>query len=134
MAIIVNTIPKEGFKYIPKNQKEEEKPFFVHVKPLNSKDLLELEDSVVVKKGEDTVYLASGSFAFKVVQKTLQAWEGIEDASGKNLVLKKDIHGLASEESIGRIPTEYITEISTAIAAISRDPSLYQLYFDAEEA
>ena len=80
------------------------------------------------------MYLASGSFAFKVVQKALQSWSGIEDQEGKPLVLKKELTGQSAEESVSRIPTEYITEISNAVSAISRDPSLHQLYFTEEEA
>lgn len=134
MAIVVTSTPKEGHKYTPISQRGKENPFFVYVKPMDSRDILQLEDEVVVKKGEDTVFLASGSYAFKVVERSLISWSGIEDDKGKPLVLKKDITGLASADSVKQIPSELITEISNAVSAISRDPSTYQLYFTDEEA
>ena len=136
MAIQVKVTPKEGYKFVPVSQRDEkeENPFFVYVKPLGSRDMLQLEDEVVVKKGEDTVFLASGSFAFKVVQKSILGWSGIEDEEGKEIPLRNDISGVASEESVSRIPSELVTEISNAVSAISRDPSMYQLYFTDMEA
>lgn len=134
MALIVNSVPQEGHKFVPSSQKGQENPFTVYLKPLDSRDLLALEDEVVVKKGEDTVFLASGSYAFKVVQKTLQSWENINDEDGQEHKLSKGITGEASVESVGLIPAEIITEISNAISAISRDPSTFQLFFaDGEE-
>ena len=134
MAIRVTSTPKEGHKYTPISQRGEENPFFVYVKPLDSRDILQLEDEVVVKKGEDTVFLASGSYAFKVVQRSLVSWAGIEDDAGNPITMKKEIGGKASEESVKQIPSELITEISNAVSAISRDPATYQLYFTDEEA
>lgn len=134
MAIVVNTTPKGGHKFVPDSQKGEENPFTVYLKPLDSRDILKLEDEVVVKKGDDTVFLASGSYSFKVVQKTIQSWENINGEDGKALALITDINGEASAASIGMIPSQMITEISNAISAISRDPATYQLYFaEAEE-
>ena len=133
MALVINSAPATGHKFIPASQKGLEDPFTVYLKPLDSRDLLMLEDEVVVKKGEDTLFLASGSYAFKVVQKTLRDWENIVDTEGKPEVLRKDISGEASAESVGIIPSELITEISNAISAVSRDPGSYQLYFVDEE-
>lgn len=129
MALVVQPVPKGGHKFIPLSQKGEDKPFTVYLNPLDSRDILKLEDEVVVKKGDDTVFLASGAYAFKVVQKTLQAWENITDADGKDLTLVKTLDGEASVESVGMIPSNIITEISNAISAISRDPSTYRYYF-----
>jgi len=129
MALVVNSAPQGGHKFIPSSQKGEEKPFTVYLKPLDSRDLLKLEDEVVIKKGDDTVFLASGSYAFKVVQKTLQSWENIVDDNGEPYVLSRDVNGEASLESVGLIPAEMITEISNAISAISRDPAAFQIYF-----
>jgi len=134
MALVVNSAPQGGHKFIPSSQKGQENPFTVYLKPLDSRDLLLLEDEVVVKKGEDTMFLASGSYSFKVVQKTLVSWENINDDDGKEHVLVKDISGEAAAESVGIIPSDMITEISNAISAISRDPSTFQLFFaDVEE-
>ena len=134
MALVINSVPQSGHKFIPSSQKGQENPFTVYLKPLDSRALLTLEDEVVVKKGEDTVYLASGSYAFKVLQKTLVSWENINDEDGLPHVLVKDASGDASAESVGLIPSDLITEISNAISAISRDPSTFQLFFaDVEE-
>jgi len=133
MALVVNSAPQGGHKFIPTSQKGEDKPFTVFLKPLDSRDLLKLEDEVVVKKGEDTVFLASGSYSFKVVQKTLQSWANILDDSGEEYILRKDINGEASVESVGLIPAELVTEISNAISAISRDPAAFQIYFGESE-
>jgi len=132
MAIVVNSTPKEGHKFVPVSQRGEKEPFTVSVKPLDSRDLLELEDEVVVKKGGDTVFLASGAYAFKVVKRCLVSWENISDDKGKAIILKKDVSGQASDESVGMIPSDLISEISGAITAISRDPSTFQLYFSFE--
>lgn len=129
MALVVNSAPQGGHKFIPISQRDEESPFTVYLKPLDSRDLLKLEDEVVVKKNDDTVFLASGSYSFKVVQKTLQSWTNILDDDGEPYILNRDMSGEASLESVGLIPAEMITEISNAISAISRDPAAFQIYF-----
>ncbi len=132
MALVINKTPQEGYKFIPMNQREESEPFAVWVKPISSKELMLLEDGVVRREGE-MVTLAAGVFSFKVLQKSLVAWEGITDADGTTLKIKRNADGTVSEESIGLIPAEMITEIANVVAAVSRNPANVQIFFPEDE-
>ncbi len=133
MAIKLAKVPTLGHKYIPLSERGEENPFTVWVKPMSSKTLMTLEDAVVIRKNSEEVFLAAGVFAFKTCQVSIMSWANIEDAEGKPLELKKEIGGVASEESIGCIPSDFITEISNVVATISRDPGQIQVLFDNED-
>ena len=127
MALTINKIPEEGYKYIPKSEAEEKKPFAVWVKPLDKKDLFDLEDRMVQRQGEE-VYIAQGIFSFKVAQQGIIKWENINTEDGKEIVLEH-VDGVATEESIANIPAEIITEVAGVISAISRDPALAKVFF-----
>lgn len=131
MAITLAKTPSTGYKYIPTSQKEEKNPFVVWVKPISSHALMIFEDAVVQRKDE-TVYLSAGLFSFKVLQKALVAWEGIQDAEGEDLKIKRNSDGTATEETISNIPSELITEIANVVAAISRNPANIQIFFPEE--
>ena len=131
MAITLSKTPIEGYKYIPASQKEDLDPFVVWVKPISSHALMIFEDSVVSRKDE-TVYLSAGLFSFRVLQKSLVSWEGIQDANGDALKIKRSSDGTVTEETISYIPSELITEIANVVAAISRNPANIQIFFPEE--
>lgn len=131
MALIIAKIPQEGYKYILTSQRDEKDPFVVWVKPISSNTLLVLEDGVVSRKNEE-VYLSSGMFSFKVLQKSLVAWEGITDSDGDAIKIKRNSDGTATEETISYIGSEGITEIANVVAAISRNSSNVQIFFPSE--
>lgn len=133
MAIKVAKVPTEGYKYIPLSERSEESPFTVWIKPVSAKQLLTLEDAVVKRGQEGDVTLSAGQFSFNTLKLALVAWDNIEDADGKGLVLRKNMDGSIADESICFIPADIITEIANVVSAISRDPSKTQIFFFEEE-
>jgi len=130
MAIKINKTPVKGYKYIFQSEREVENPFTVWVKPLQTRDLLDLEDRMVQRQGED-VFIAQGVFSFRVAQQGILAWENINDDKDKALKLQIT-DGLAEEDSIANIPADFITEVSSVINAITRDPSSIQIFFGTD--
>jgi len=130
MAIKINATPSKGYKYIFQSEREVENPFAVWIRPLQTRDLLDLEDRMVQRQGEE-VYIAQGVFAFKVAQQGILAWENINDEKDKALKLSIT-DGLADEDSIACIPADLITEVSSVINAITRDPASIQIFFPEE--
>jgi len=127
MALKVNNIPSKGYKYIPKSEEGVENPFAVWIKPLQTRDLLDLEDRMVQRDGE-SVFIAQGIFSLRTAQQGIVAWENINDDKGNAINLESE-NGVASEESIANIPADMITEIAGVVNAITRDPSSIQIFF-----
>ncbi len=130
MAIRINKTPTKGYKYIFQSERDVENPFTVWIKPLQTRDLLDLEDRMVQRQGED-VFIAQGVFSFRVAQQGILAWENINDEKDKALKLSIT-DGLADEDSIASIPADLITEVSSVINAITRDPASIQIFFPEE--
>lgn len=130
MAIRINKTPTKGYKYIFTSERDIENPFTVWIKPLQTRDLLDLEDRMVQRQGED-VFIAQGVFSFRVAQQGILAWENINDEKDKALKLSIT-DGLADEDSIANIPADLITEVSSVINAITRDPASIQIFFPEE--
>ena len=130
MAIRINKTPTKGYKYIFQSEREVENPFTVWIKPLQTRDLLDLEDRMVQRQGED-VFIAQGVFSFRVAQQGILAWENINDEKDKALKLSIT-DSLADEDSIANIPADLITEVSSVINAITRDPASIQIFFPEE--
>jgi len=130
MALKVNKTPTKGYKYIPQSEKGVENPFAVWISPLQTRDLLDLEDRMVQRDGE-SVYIAQGIFSFRVAQQGILAWENINDEKEKPIKLIIN-DGIADEDSIANIPADLITEIAGVINAITRDPASIQIFFPEE--
>ena len=128
MAITVNATPTKGYKYIPLSERESEQPFTVYIRPLITRDLLDLEDRMIQRKGEE-VMVAQGIFSFRIAQQGIIAWENILDEEGKQVTLNSTLDGTPDDGSIGKIPVEYLLEISSVISAITRDPANIQIFF-----
>lgn len=127
MALKINKTPVKGYKYIFQSEREVENPFTVWIKPLQTRDLLDLEDRMVQRQGED-VFIAQGVFSFRVAQQGILAWENIND--DKNKAIKLAItDGVSNEDSIASIPADMITEVASVINAITRDPASIQIFF-----
>jgi hypothetical protein len=132
MAIKCSVTPDKGHKYIPLAERGSENPFTVWIKPLGARDLLELEDMVVQKKAGDVMILASGIFAFRIVQRAIVDWENLIDDSNKQIKPIFSIDGVVSDESLSRLPAAIINEISNIVSHISKDPSQIQILLDSD--
>lgn len=130
--IKISKVPKEGYKYIPLSERDQENPFSVMVKPLTSKQLMTLEDKVVRRDGQELTF-SSGEFSFNVCKLTIISWENIEDSDGQPLVIKLNSEATVTDLSLGYIPSEIITEIANVVTSVSRDPGKAQIYFGTEE-
>jgi hypothetical protein len=132
MAIKITKPVATGYKYIPTSERGEKEPFAIWVKPLSTRDLMVLEDNVVRRESE-TVFLSAGQLSFKVLQKSLVSWENITDADGNAITVRRNADGTASEESLGYLGAEMITEIANVVAAISRNTANIQIFFPEDE-
>lgn len=133
MAIKINKYPKEGYKFIPESERGEEQPFTAWVKPIGTKNLLELEDSLVQRKGVDSMIFAQNTYEFKLVQLGLVDWDNVFDENGNKIKLQKTPEGIVSEESLNPLPQQIIKELAVVIASITRDPTTIQLFFPDDE-
>ena len=133
MAIKVTKHPKEGYEYIPESERGEENPFTVWLKPIGAKALLHLEDSLVQRKGQDSLIFAQNTFEYKVVQLGLVNWKNIFDENGQQVKLKKNADGVVAEESLDPLPQQIIKELAVIISSITRDPSTVQIFFPEDE-
>ena len=131
MAIKINKTPTEGYKYIPQIEKGSDNPFAVWIRPLQTRDLLDLEDRMIQRQGED-VYIAQGVFAFRVAQQGILNWENMLDSDDKPIPFSIG-DSVADEDLVANIPADLITEISGVINAITRDPSSIQIFFPSED-
>jgi hypothetical protein len=128
MAIVINNTPDTGYKYIPQAEKNSENPFAVWIKPLASRNLLDLEDRMVQRQ-EGNVFIAQGLFSFRVVQQGLLNWENMLDHNGKPIDCVIGLDKVASEQTVAHIPADLITEIANVLNAITRDPANIQIFF-----
>lgn len=132
MAIRVSKTPTKGYKYILQSERGTENPFALWIKPLQTRDLLDLEDRMVQRQGEE-VYIAQGIFSFRVAQQGILNWENMLDANDKPIdfdVLEGEV---VNEDLIANIPADMITEVAGVINAITRDPSSIQIFFPPED-
>ena len=130
--IKISAIPTEGYKYTPISERKADIPFSVWVKPLNSKQIVSLEDKVVRRDGQE-VTLSSGEFGFNVCKLSIVSWENIEDAQGTQIEPKKQSDGTLTDNSVGLIPVDILMEIANVVVAISKDPGKVQVFFGEPE-
>lgn len=130
--IKIATTPTEGYKYTPLSERGIELPFSVWVKPLNSKQIVSLEDKVVRRDGQE-VTLSSGEFGFNVCKLAIVSWENMEDSNNTQIEPKKQTDGTLTDYSVGLLPVDIIMEIANVVVAISKDPGKIQVFFGTEE-
>lgn len=128
MALVFNKALEEGFKYIPESQKGEKKPFSVTVQPIDSVRLVTLEDGLLKRDQNNSLSISTGSYNVSLCRNSIIAWEGMQDAEGKDIKIQLDPKGYISNESLSKVPTALITEIANIIAETSQDPSAIQLH------
>lgn len=130
--IKISTTPTEGYKYTPISERGLELPFSVWVKPLNSKQIVSLEDKVVRRDGQE-VTLSSGEFGFNVCKLSIISWENMEDSESTQVVPKKQSDGTLTDYSVGLLPVDIIMEIANVVVAVSKDPGKIQVFFGTAE-
>lgn len=131
MAIVINSTPVTGYKYIPQSEKGTKDPFAVWIRPLATRDLLDLEDKMVQRQ-DDNVIIAQGIFSFRVVQQGLVNWENMLDHDDKPIECKPGADNIVPEDVVAFLPADMITEIAGVLNAITRDPSNIQIFFSED--
>ena len=121
----------EGYFYTPQSQKDEkvERPFRVKLKLLSVEEIAELQDTLVTRTATE-VKSNYGSYFIQACFKGITEWEGMEDAEGKPLAMKKSPIGCINTESLNMIPYQMIEEIGTVITSVSENPKNIQVFAD----
>ena len=133
MAIVFDKKVEEGFNYIVEDERGQEKPFSVMLKPIDSVRLVTLEDGILKRDTNDSVSLSTGSYNVSLCCNAITGWENILDADGKELEMTRGPNGFISLESLAKIPTAMISEISGVISAVSQDPSTIQVFTETND-
>lgn len=131
MAIVITKV-KENLKYIPLDERGKENPFYVLVKPLDSKILLTLEDRIVRREGE-VVSFYMGKYSFDACKASIVGWGNITYEDGSDIQFKTSQDGLPTDETLASLGVELIQEIANVVSAISRDKSKIPVFFPADE-
>jgi len=120
------------------NKTTEYNPFSIKFKPLTTKQLAVLEDSVVSLKTTGDMSLAQGSFNYKTVKASLISWSNVIDPNGAEVTPEFAANGEVKDESLDLIPPPVFTELANVIIGVSKNPNEAQAYlgttelFDAE--
>jgi len=136
MALVINKTTE--YNYTPIGERGEDKPFSIKFKPLTTKQLAVLEDSVVSLKTTGDMSLAQGSFNYKTVKASLISWSNVIDPNGAEVTPEFAANGEVKDESLDLIPPPVFTELANVIIGVSKNPNEAQAYlgttelFDAE--
>lgn len=133
MAIIFNKGLKHGFKYIPLDQKGDSEPFYVTIKPIQSRDLIRLQDNVILRDSEDKISMRTGSYNLNVCKLAVVGWGNLVDVDGNQVSIKIGVDGRVLDESLDLIPARYFDEIATVALHVSQDPSAIKQYEEPTE-
>ena len=131
MALVINKTKE--YSYTPIAERTEDKPFQVKFKPLTTKQLAILEDSVVSLKTSGDMSLAQGSFNYKTVKASLISWSNIFDANGAEIALEFAANGEVKDDSLDLIPPPLFNELANVIIGVSKHPSEAQAYLGMTE-
>lgn len=131
MAITYNQV-SEGFWYTPDSQKGEETPFRLKLKTIPSKELVKLQDGLLLRGLNDTISLKTGTYSVSVCKLAILDWEGVLDTDGKSIACVVSKGGMITDESLNVIPAPMFEEISNVVTTVSQDPSTLQLFKDDE--
>jgi len=133
MALIYNEKLAEGFNYTIEDGRNGNKPFSVTINPVDSVQLVILEDGLV-KRGEDnSVSFSTGSYNVSLCRNSLTAWENMLDQEDKLINIQLDARGYISRESLKMLPQHVISEIAGVILSVSQDPKNIQLFTDDDK-
>ena len=131
MALVINRTTE--YKYTPISERGEDKPFLIKFKPLTTKQLAILEDSVVSLKTSGDMSLAQGSFNYKTVKAALITWDNVIDSKGEEVKPMFASNGEIKDESLDLIPPPVFTELANVIIGVSKNPNEAQAYLGTTE-
>lgn len=131
MAIIHNTKHTDGIFYTINSEKGDAKPFKVKLKPIDSIELVKLQDGMLLRSDND-ISLRTGSYNVNVLRLSIVGWENMIDDSKKPIKMELTPNGTISDKSLRMIPSTVFDEIAGVAVAISNDPKTISLFTDAE--
>jgi hypothetical protein len=123
MPLVVSTKKDEIYDFIPVLFRGDENPFTIQLKKIDSKSFAKLEDGLTkINQDDSTIMFATGSFNWNIVKRGVVGWSNIDDEKGKPVKFIRDTNGLMEDSCIELLPLEVLSEVATAIAAITRNP------------
>jgi len=132
MAIKINKEQRNiTYKYIPIMERGEKDPFTVEIRPLTSKELIEIEDKMIKMNKDESISIATGTYHWEVCKKGIVDWSNFLDENNKEIQIKKNIYGV-EDEILNLLPISLITEIGNVIVGISKDPENAKIYLGQE--
>lgn len=105
-----------------------ESPVLFKFKPLSTKQLKTIQDSVIrYENGGDSMRLMGNTNNYKITQEQVFAWENICDEDGKEIKLERK-DGKLTDAMMDYIGDEWINEIAQTITSVSRYPKEADVY------
>jgi len=133
MALVLNKSVKDGFDYTIISERGLENPFSVKLKTLTLLELGKFEDDYVARHIDtNQVVFRQNQFNYKICKAGIKNWSNMLDEEGKQ-VKPKFSNGVITDESMEMLPRNVLEELSTVIAAVTKDPSSLQVFLEPDE-